>query len=81
MTVVDALPITAVGKPNKLPLRADATRRAVLDALAGIPGVQTVDCNADDGTVRAIITVANGDVDRVRKAMSQFTIDFEVNGV
>ena len=33
VTVLDTLPVTAVGKPYKLPLRADATRRAVLDAL------------------------------------------------
>ena len=29
--VLDALPVTAVGKPYKLPLRADATRRADLE--------------------------------------------------
>ncbi len=34
VTVLDALPVTAVGKPYKLALRADATREAVADALA-----------------------------------------------
>lgn len=80
VTVVDSLPITAVGKPNKLPLRADATRRALSDALAGVPGVRTVDCNANDGTVRVRITVADDDIERVRKTMSQFTIDYDVSG-
>ena len=37
VTVLDPLPVTAVGKPYKLALRADATRRAVADALAGFP--------------------------------------------
>lgn len=80
VTVVDALPITAVGKPNKLPLRADATRRAVLDALASTSGIRAVDCNADDGTVRVMITVSSDDdIEHVRTTMAQFTIDYEVN--
>lgn len=80
VTVVDALPITTVGKPNKLPLRADATRGAVLEALAGMPGIQAVDCTADDGTVRVTISAtADADGDHVRKAMSQFTIDYQIS--
>ena len=79
VTVVEALPITAVGKPNKLPLRADATRRAVSDALGEISGVRAVDCNADDGTVRVTITASGDASDRVRKAMSQFTIDYGIS--
>ena len=39
VTVIDALPVTAVGKPYKLALRADATRVALLDALAGFAAV------------------------------------------
>ena len=56
VTVVDALPATAIGKPYKLALRADATRRALTDALAGFPGV-AVDAVIDDGSVVATITV------------------------
>ena len=79
VTILEALPITTVGKPNKLPLRADATRRAVEDALSDISGIQKIDCNADDGTVRVMITVTDADADGVHKAMSQFTIDYAVN--
>ena len=35
VTIVDALPLTAVGKPYKLPLRADAATTAVREALTG----------------------------------------------
>ena len=48
--MLDPLPVTAVGKPYKLALRADATRRAVADALAGFPGTQ-VDTAIEDGAV------------------------------
>ena len=78
--IVDALPLTAVGKPNKLPLRADATRRALTDALSAVPGVLGVDCNADDGTVRATVTVDDGaEIDTVRDALSRYTIDYRVS--
>ena len=78
--IVEALPLTAVGKPNKLPLRADATRRALADALAGVPGVLGVDCNADDGTVRATITVnAGADAGAVQDALSRYTIDCRIS--
>ncbi|HET8641239.1 MAG TPA: acyl-CoA synthetase, partial [Pseudonocardiaceae bacterium] len=42
VVVLDALPVTAVGKPYKLPLRADATRRELLDALDEVDAVQAV---------------------------------------
>ena len=39
VTVLDALPVTAVGKPYKLPLRADATRRELSPTRStGSPG-------------------------------------------
>ncbi|MCE9517209.1 MAG: acyl-CoA synthetase, partial [Mycobacterium sp.] len=79
VTIVDALPLTAVGKPNKLPLRADATRGALAEALADVDGVLAVDCNADDGTVRATVTVSAGtDTETVRDALSRFTIDYRI---
>jgi fatty-acyl-CoA synthase len=51
VTVLDALPLTAVGKPYKPALRADAERRALVDALAGMPGVGTVDTTIVDGAI------------------------------
>ncbi|MFI0923439.1 hypothetical protein ACH4TP_05835 [Streptomyces sp. NPDC021012] len=52
MIVLPALPLTDIGKPDKIPLRLDATRRAVARALADL-GL-TVDherilCTPSDG--------------------------------
>lgn len=54
VVVVGALPVTDVGKPYKLALRADATRRVLLDAL---PGYE-VEAAIDDGSVVVTVTVA-----------------------
>jgi fatty-acyl-CoA synthase len=56
VTVLDALPVTAVGKPYKLALRADATRCAVAEALAGLPGA-AVDTAIEDAAVVTTVTV------------------------
>ena len=80
VTIVESLPLTAVGKPNKLPLRADATRTALLGALAGVRGVLAVESDADDGTVRATVRCsADADVETVRKALSHFIVDYRLD--
>ena len=56
VTVPDALPVTDVGRPYKLALRADGTRPAIAEALAPFDGV-TVDAVIEDGTVLATITL------------------------
>ncbi|MFF7130247.1 hypothetical protein [Streptomyces sp. NPDC008240] len=53
--ILDALPVTAVGKPSKLPLRADATRRVLTDVLRGIDDVEEIRAAADSGTVQVIV--------------------------
>ena len=55
--VLDALPVTAVGKPYKLPLRADAARRVLTDVLADIDDVEGVGAEADSGSVRVTVTL------------------------
>ncbi|MER7922324.1 acyl-CoA synthetase [Streptomyces sp. NPDC096057] len=55
--VLDALPITAVGKPYKLPLRADATRRVLTDLLGDLDDVVEVSAVGDSGTVTATVTL------------------------
>ncbi|ONF72632.1 acyl-CoA synthetase [Amycolatopsis keratiniphila] len=74
ITVLDALPVTDVGKPYKLALRADATRRAIAEALAPFDGV-TVDAVIEDGTVTATITLPS-DVDesKVRATLGRYTV-------
>lgn len=49
VTVLDALPVTDVGKPYKLALHADTTHRAIAEALAPFDAV-TVDAVIEDGS-------------------------------
>ena len=81
VTVLDPLPVTAVGKPYKLALRADATRRAVADALAGFPGTQ-VDTAIDDGSVVTTVTVASDtdtDTAAVAAVLNQYALRWHLN--
>ncbi|MET8778910.1 acyl-CoA synthetase [Nocardia sp. NPDC004654] len=55
VTVLDALPVTDVGKPYKLGLRADATRRELLEALGGNAGVRAITAVVEDGAVVATV--------------------------
>ncbi|MFD3587370.1 hypothetical protein [Streptomyces sp. NPDC058683] len=55
--VLDALPLTAVGKPYRLPLRADATRRVLAEVLAGLDGVEELTAEAASGTVTVTVTL------------------------
>ena len=52
VTVLDALPVTIVGKPFKPALRAEATREAVAEALRDVPGVGGVRGVVEAGAVR-----------------------------
>ena len=57
VTIIDAIPVTAVGKPYKPPLRADAARIAIQDALAKFGGVEHVEAAVDDSSIVVTITV------------------------
>jgi fatty-acyl-CoA synthase len=76
--VLDALPMTLVGKLYKPALRADATTRGITDALAGLDGV-TVDTTIEDGAVVATITVARAaDEATVAEVLSRFALRWTV---
>jgi fatty-acyl-CoA synthase len=79
VTVLDTLPVTAIGKPDKLALRADATRRAVLHALAPISPHLTVHTRIEDGAPVAAITVASAtDLPAVETILSRYAITCEL---
>ncbi|CCK32588.1 AMP-binding domain protein [Streptomyces davaonensis JCM 4913] len=70
--VLDALPVTAVGKPYKLPLRADATRRVLAEALAGLAEVEV---DADSGTVTATVTPhSEANLAEVERRVGEFAV-------
>jgi hypothetical protein len=79
VTVLDAVPFTDVGKPYKLPLRADVTRRAVLDALTEISLQLTVDAQIEDGAVIITVVVApQTDPAAVEAILSRYAITWEL---
>jgi acyl-CoA synthetase (AMP-forming)/AMP-acid ligase II len=75
VTIVETLPVTAVGKSYKLPLRADAARTAIRDALADYAGIESVDATVEDGS--AVVTVTVGpDADReaIERAVGRYPV-------
>jgi fatty-acyl-CoA synthase len=79
VTVMDALPITAVGKPYKLPLRADATRRAVIEAVADLGDGIEITTTIEDGAVAVTVTVApDTDQGAVKATLDNYTIHWTV---
>lgn len=75
--VLDAFPLTAIGKLYKLALRSDATQRAVADALADLSaGVETT---IDNGIPVTTVTIGD-DVDEsvVKAKLDQFAISWKV---
>ncbi|MFI9158251.1 acyl-CoA synthetase [Kitasatospora aureofaciens] len=74
VTVLAALPVTDVGKPDKLALRADATRLVVAEALAGQgPGIE-VDAAVEDGSVLVSVTPGTGDREAISAVLDQYAL-------
>jgi len=78
VTVLDAIPVTAIGKPYKLPLRADATRRAVREALSAISPHAVVETRIEDGSAVATVHLPPGTEAAVETALGRFAITWEL---
>jgi hypothetical protein len=67
--------VTAAGKPFKLPLRADAARNAIRDALAGYAGSESVDATVEGGSTEVTVTL-DPDADRevVAQAVGRYPV-------
>jgi fatty-acyl-CoA synthase len=75
VTIVDALPVTDVGKPYKVALRAQATERVVSERLDGTPDVQQVTAVIENGSVVTVVTVASKTaVEHVENELARFAI-------
>ena len=78
VTVLDALPVTAIGKPYKVPLRADAARQVFTDVLAEYPGV-TVDADIDNGAPALTVTLADPTQrNNVEHELSRYAVTYRV---
>jgi fatty-acyl-CoA synthase len=71
---IAAIPTTAVGKPYKPALVAEAAVRAVGEAVQHATGAQARAVTADHEDGRLIITVAGADPDRLRDAVAGFAL-------
>jgi fatty-acyl-CoA synthase len=81
VTIVEALPVTAVGKPFKLGLRAAAARAAIQEALAGAVGVGGVDAGVDDGAIVITVTVDAGfDADAITATLDRYALSWKIEG-
>jgi fatty-acyl-CoA synthase len=78
--ILDALPLTDVGKPYKLALRARATQSVIEAELAGVDGVQDIATGVEDGAAVATIAVRDdGAADEVTTRLSQYTISYRIS--
>lgn len=75
VTIVSDLPLTAIGKPHKVPLRADAAQAAVRDTLEGRPGVTQIGVDLDNGAPVVTITVdSSADRDAITAELDRYTV-------
>ncbi|MFC5220170.1 AMP-binding enzyme [Streptomyces coerulescens] len=82
--VPGALPVTAVGKPHKLALRADAARRVLGEVLGDIEQVAEVSADADSGPVTVTVTLRAsapaGTASEVERRVGAFAVTCRVVG-
>jgi fatty-acyl-CoA synthase len=79
VTVLDALPVTLVGKPFKPALRAEATREAVAAALKRFPEVTGVRGVDEDDTAVAVVYLDEGaEGTAVKEALDRFAITWRM---
>lgn len=79
VTVLDTLPVTDVGKPYKLALRADATGREIRHVLHEIAGVDNVTATIDGGSIRVIVELAvSADRHAVEAILGRYTVSWNV---
>ena len=76
VTVLDALPLTAVGKPYKLALRTDATGTELRAALGQIAGVHDVEATVEGSSIVAVVNVsASSDQAAIKAILGRYAIE------
>lgn len=79
VTILDSEPVIDVGKPYKLGLRADATRRELLDAFAETTGVAGISAAVEDGAIVATVVLDSGaDPAAAEAILGRYAIDARV---
>jgi len=77
VTVLDALPMTSVGKPYKPALRAEAMRSAIEGALDHLPGVEHIDVVVTGDVLEAVVGLGEAAHEAdVKAALDQFAMSW-----
>jgi fatty-acyl-CoA synthase len=76
VTVLDALPLTAVGKPYKLALRTDATGTELRAALGQIAGVHDVEATVEGSSIVVVVKIsASSDQAAIKAILGRYAIE------
>jgi fatty-acyl-CoA synthase len=79
ITIRDSLPVTDVGKPYKLALRADAAESAVRGAVTDYAGVVSVTGRVVDGSVAVtVVADTSADVEAIRAELGRLALATDV---
>jgi fatty-acyl-CoA synthase len=78
VTVIDHLPVTAVGKPYKLSLRADATRAALSEALREMAAVHAVEADIEDGGIVVTVSADEAAHAAVKRALDEYGVRWRI---
>lgn len=79
VTIIDAIPVTDVGKPYKVPLRATAAQHALTDALIDQPEVVQIIGQVSAGTPTVVLTLGPAaDRAAVERVVKSFAVNYEI---
>lgn len=78
VTVLDELPVTAVGKLYKLGLRADAARRELRAALDEVAGVHDIEATIESSSIVATVKISPSAEDAVKAILGRYAIEWRL---
>ncbi|WP_319461378.1 acyl-CoA synthetase [Micromonospora sp. RTP1Z1] len=79
VTILDELPVTAVGKLYKLALRKDAARAELRAALDQIPGVQDIEAAIEGSSIVATVTIhPSAHEEAVKTILGRYAIEWRL---
>lgn len=78
VTVVDQLPVTVVGKPYKLALRADATKVALSEALRDMTAEHAVETDIEDGAIVVTVSADEASHAAVKRTLDEYGVRWRI---
>ena len=78
ITILEALPLTSIGKIYKPPLKNDAAQRAFVAALGNLAAEVTVDDDSVSGNRARIVLAEGASEAEVRAIMGHYIMIFDI---